>query len=109
MKHKITVYIKSKSQEYLPLELPNEAGFSLMEMLRACELPVMGTCGGISLCGSCHIYVQSHHKLDPPGEAELQMLDTLHNSKSNSRLSCQLPMNESLDQLKIELAGVESQ
>jgi ferredoxin-2, mitochondrial len=107
MKEVITIYLRNKDGQFIPLEFPNEEGFSLMELLRASELPVLGTCGGISLCGSCHIYIHSQHALHPPSDEELQMLDTLHNCKSNSRLSCQLRINESLDQLKIELAGSE--
>jgi ferredoxin len=102
----ITIFIKDKTQNKREFILPNDPAFSLMEMLRASELPVLGTCGGIALCASCHIYVLSDNALPKQNEEELKLLDSLHNYQSNSRLSCQLRMNDKLHQLTIEIASV---
>jgi 2Fe-2S ferredoxin len=101
----ITIYIKEKEQEIKKFLLPNDPSYSLMELMRAVELPVPGTCGGIALCASCHIYVLSEHNLSIANEEEISLLDSLPNSKNNSRLSCQLRINESLNNLIIEIAG----
>ncbi len=76
-----------------------------MEMLRASELPIAGTCDGLALCASCHVFIHSDNDLPLMNTSELQLLDSLPNSKSNSRLSCQLRMNESLHNLVIEIAS----
>lgn len=101
----ITVYIKSNSGDKQEIELVNDPAFSLMELLRAAELPVLGTCGGMALCASCHVYILSDQKLPEPNEDEIRLLDSLPNSKMNSRLSCQLKMSDSLDQLHFEIAS----
>ena len=38
-------------------------------------------------------------------DSEQAMLDDNWDSKANSRLSCQIPINESLDLLSIEIAS----
>lgn len=100
----ITIFIKDKTGFKHTLSLPNDASYSLMELLRSAELPVLGTCGGIALCASCHLYILSNHDLGPKSEAEEMMLDSLHNMQENSRLSCQLRINEMLDGLECQLA-----
>ncbi|MBK8449896.1 MAG: 2Fe-2S iron-sulfur cluster binding domain-containing protein [Saprospiraceae bacterium] len=100
----INIYIRDRSKTDHVIELPNDPAYSLMEMLRAAELPILGTCGGMALCASCHIYILSSHKLPNKNNAEEQLLDSLINSKENSRLACQLHIHESLDQLIIEIA-----
>lgn len=37
--------------------------------------PVEGTCGGMALCASCHVYVLSEQELPEPTDDELAMLD----------------------------------
>ncbi len=101
----IHIQVLDKHKNILELELPNDPAYSLMEMLRASELPVLGTCGGLALCASCHIYIHSNHDLPPLKEAEELLLDTLPNSNPSSRLACQLTISEGLNGLVCELAG----
>ena len=56
------------------LEAPTDMNFNLMEIFKAHELPVEGTCGGMALCASCHCYVHSNHELPPQSEDEEDML-----------------------------------
>jgi ferredoxin-2, mitochondrial len=79
---------------------------SLMEFCKAAELPVEGTCGGMALCASCHVYVHSEHELNEPTDDELNMLDSAFFVQRNSRLGCQIRLTEALDQLEVELAPV---
>ncbi len=88
------------------LEAPTDMAMSLMEICKAYELPVEGTCGGMALCASCHVYVQSDHTLPPQSDAELDMLDQAFFVKENSRLGCQIKMKNELDGLEVELAPV---
>lgn len=101
----IHIKVVDKHQKVHELELPNDRAYTLMEMLRASELPVLGTCGGMALCASCHIYVHSSHELPPMKEAEELLLDTLPNSNAQSRLSCQIPISDELDGLVCALAA----
>ncbi len=88
----------------LDLEAPTDMNFNLMEICKAYDLPVKGTCGGMALCSTCHIYVLSDHVLEPPTEDEEDMLDQAFFVKENSRLGCQLKISDELDGLKVQLA-----
>jgi 2Fe-2S ferredoxin len=88
------------------LEAPTDMNLNLMEVCKGSELPVEGTCGGMALCASCHVYVLSDHGLPEQSDDELDMLDQAFFVKNNSRLGCQLRMNDSLHGLIVELAKV---
>jgi 2Fe-2S ferredoxin len=88
------------------LEAPVDMGMSLMELCKSYELPVEGTCGGMALCASCHVYVQSDHILHEPSDDELAMLDQAFFVKGNSRLGCQIRISPELDGLQVQLAPV---
>ena len=88
------------------IDAPTDMGMSLMEVCKAVELPVEGTCGGMALCASCHVYVESGNELSEPSDDELNMLDQAFFVKKNSRLGCQLKMSDALDGLVARLAPV---
>ncbi|HPQ21680.1 MAG TPA: 2Fe-2S iron-sulfur cluster-binding protein [Saprospiraceae bacterium] len=97
--------IDREGEEHL-LEAPTDMGLNMMEVCKSYELPVEGTCGGMALCASCHMYVESDNELPEPTEAEEDMLDQAFFVKPNSRLGCQLKLNEDLDGLVVRLAPV---
>jgi 2Fe-2S ferredoxin len=68
------------------LEIPPDIGLNVMEACKANELPILGTCGGMALCGSCHVYVLSDHQLHDKSDEEEEMLDKLYSTEDNSRL-----------------------
>lgn len=86
------------------LDIPTDLGLNVMEACKAIELPILGTCGGIALCGSCHVYVLSNHDIYDRSPEEEQMLDTLFSTADNSRLCCQIRVDHRIDGLKIKLA-----
>ena len=86
------------------LEAPTDMSLNLMEVCKSYELPVEGTCGGMALCASCHVYVHSDHNLDDASDDEEDMLDQAFFVEDNSRLGCQIKMDDSIDGLKVELA-----
>lgn len=104
MKELIKVIITDREGIDHTLEAPTDMKMSLMEVCKAYELPVLGTCGGMALCASCHVYVESDHELDEQSEAEIEMLDQAFFVKSNSRLGCQIKIAEKLDGLHVTLA-----
>jgi len=86
------------------------AGWRVMEIIREHGLPIKAECGGACACATCHVYVDSEwiNKLAEMREDEEDMLDEAFNLEDNSRLSCQLIMDESLNGLKIKLAHYPS-
>lgn len=86
------------------LEAPTDMAMNLMEVCKAYELPIKGTCGGMAMCASCHCYVLSDHELNEKTPDEEAMLSESFHVKENSRLGCQIPMDEKLEGLKVELA-----
>jgi 2Fe-2S ferredoxin len=85
-------------------EAPTDMGLNLMEFCKAIELPVKGECGGMAMCATCQVYVESNHLLPEQSDAELDMLDQAFYVKNNSRLGCQLHLNNQLDGLIVRLA-----
>ena len=64
---------------------------------------ILATCGGSCSCATCHVYVDEDwvDKLPDPALEESDMLDTAHDLKDNSRLSCQIVVSEELDGLTV--------
>lgn len=86
------------------LEAPTDMNMNLMELCKAYELPVEGTCGGMAMCASCQVYVESNHELPAKSNDEEDMLDQAFHVEDNSRLGCQVYLKDELDGLKIRLA-----
>lgn len=87
-----------------PLDAPTDMAMNIMEVCKAFELPVDGICGGMAMCASCQLYVLSDHELVEKSPDEEAMLSEALHVKENSRLGCQIPMDEKLEGLKVELA-----
>jgi ferredoxin-2, mitochondrial len=102
----IKITIIDREDQPQELDAPIDMGLSIMELCKAYELPVEGTCGGMALCASCHVYVLSDHNLPEPTDDELNMLDSAFFVKDNSRLGCQIKIKEALDGLTLKLAPV---
>jgi ferredoxin len=92
---------EGKSENY---EAPTDMNMNLMEFCKAVDLPVKGECGGMAMCATCQVYVESDHELPEQSDAELDMLDQAFYVEDNSRLGCQLHLNESLNGLIFRLA-----
>jgi len=103
----ITIKVEDREGVQHELETPTDMNLNLMEVLKAHELPVEGTCGGMALCASCHCYIVSDHELRAPSEDEEDMLDQAFFVEDNSRLSCQIKMNNEHQGLSIMLAPVD--
>lgn len=77
------------------VEVPDGINLSLMEVLKASEYPILATCGGMALCATCHVEIKKgFENLNDPTDIELDMIDTLPNARSNSRLACQVKIDE---------------
>lgn len=90
--------------------LPGIDGMSLMEILRAADMPIAATCGGAAACGTCHVYLAAgaEARVPPPGEDEEWQLDHLLHARPGSRLACQILWSRArLDGLALTLAPEE--
>lgn len=85
-------------------EAPTDIDLNLMELSKAMELPVKGTCGGMALCSTCHCYIESDTTLPDMTDDEEDMLDQAFFVEDNSRLGCQIKITEKLNGLVIRLA-----
>lgn len=66
---------------------------------------IIAECGGACSCATCHVYVDEAwlHKLDKKCETEEALLDAVCDPQANSRLSCQIKVNEELNGLVVRL------
>ncbi len=85
-------------------EAPTDMNMNLMEFCKAVELPVKGECGGMAMCATCQVYVESDHILPDKTDGEIDMLDQAFFVKENSRLGCQLHLHENMEGLVVRLA-----
>src|SRR4051812_7954423 len=100
--------VEDRNGEIQNLEIPDEMSLSLMEALKASEYSIMATCGGMALCATCHVQVlEGLERLPLINEDELEMLDTLPDAMHNSRLACQIRINEALEGAFIRIRGEE--
>jgi len=86
------------------VQAPTDMGMNLMELCKAYDLPVLGTCGGMAMCASCQVYIESDHPLPEMQDDEEAMLSEAFYVEENSRLGCQIPISEELEGLVIRLA-----
>jgi len=100
----IKIFIIDREQKKHSLIVPTDMNMNLMEACKSYELPVEGICGGMAMCASCQVYVNSENLLEIISEEEKAMLSEAFHVKSNSRLGCQIPITEDLDGLEFEIA-----
>jgi ferredoxin len=106
MEDMIKITVIDREGEPHELDAPTDMGMNMMELCKSAELPVEGTCGGMAMCASCHMYVESDHELPEKSEDEEDMLDEAFFVEENSRLGCQIHLAPSLDGLTVRLAPV---
>ena len=82
-------------------------GTTVMEAIRDNGFDeLLALCGGCCSCATCHVYVDPAFadKLAPVSEDENDLLDSSEYRNETSRLSCQLPINDAIDGLKVTIA-----
>ena len=100
----VTIKITDREGVVHEVQAPTDMAMNLMEVCKAYELPVEGTCGGMAMCASCQCYVTSDHQLPEMGTDEDLMLGEAFYVEDNSRLGCQLPITPELEGLEVTLA-----
>tara|TARA_A100001388_G_C28674549_1_gene453298 strand:- start:42 stop:365 length:324 start_codon:yes stop_codon:yes gene_type:complete len=102
--NEINIKVIDRNGELHNLKGPIDMNLNVMELLKINELPVEGTCGGMAMCASCHVYIVSDHILPEKTFDETAMLEESWDIQDNSRLSCQLKLSEQLEGLTIQIA-----
>jgi ferredoxin, 2Fe-2S len=83
-------------------------GSSVMQAAKDHDVPgILADCGGACACATCHVIIAPEWagRVPPPGDLELQMLDIALNREANSRLSCQIRIDQDLDGLVVTVAS----
>jgi 2Fe-2S ferredoxin len=90
-------------------ELEAPSGATLMEPLRDMDDGVAAICGGMCSCATCHVYVDAEWvaRLPAAMSDESDMLGDLVSRRPQSRLSCQIVLNDALSGLKVAIAPEE--
>lgn len=102
----IEIEIEDRDGTIQRIEVPTDINLSLMELLKASDYEVLATCGGMALCATCHVQIKHGAAyLSEPQDQELDMLDTLPDADHDSRLACQLRLNNDNDGLSIKIKG----
>lgn len=98
--------IHVKDQDGKDHVLEGLEGWRLMEVIRDYTLPIKAECGGACACATCHVYVDDkwRDKLYPPTLEEINQMDSAFDVRDNSRLSCQIILDEKMDGLTVTLA-----
>lgn len=88
-------------------EVTGNAGATLMETIRDNGFDeLLALCGGCCSCATCHVIVAPEFagKLPDMSPDEDDLLDSSDHRTEGSRLSCQIPLSEELDGLRVRIA-----
>ena len=99
---KIT-YIEHNGKSHT-IEVPKD--LTVMEGAIQNTIPgIDADCGGACACATCHVYVNEEwiDKLPATTNTEQDMLDMAFQPNKQSRLSCQIVVNEDLDGLVVKM------
>lgn len=84
-----------------------DAGLTVMEAIRDNGFDeLLALCGGCCSCATCHVHVDPAFadRLPPMSEDEDDLLESSDYRNETSRLSCQIPLTDALDGLKVTIA-----
>jgi len=92
---KLTFIDKNKNQ----ISVQAENGKSILDIAKENNIDLMGACDGNCACGTCHVYIDEEtlKKIEPATEDEENVLDIVFNLQQNSRLACQVIVNEKME------------
>lgn len=102
----ITFHVEDNHGLMKLIEIPEGINLNLMEVLKASEYSIPATCGGMALCATCHVEVKKGlDSLPVPKDTELDMIDTLPNATTLSRLACQIYVTEEIQDALFVVKG----
>ncbi|HVK99743.1 MAG TPA: 2Fe-2S iron-sulfur cluster-binding protein [Dongiaceae bacterium] len=87
--------------------LKAKSGETLMEALRDNGYSdIEAVCGGVCSCSTCHVYLEGSwfDKTGERSEDENQLVTSTDYFKPNSRLSCQVTVNDDMEGMVVTIA-----
>jgi 2Fe-2S ferredoxin len=87
-----------------------EDGQTLMDAIHSAGVKeVLAICGGMCSCSTCHVYIDPEFadRVPPMQEEEEDMLMSSDCRTADSRLSCQIPVTDALDGMRVIIAPKE--
>ena len=87
-------------------QLEASVGHSVMEVaVRNGIAGIDAQCGGACSCATCHVYVDAQwtDHVPPVTVTEEMMLEFVEDQRPESRLACQLMIDEALDGLTVKI------
>jgi 2Fe-2S ferredoxin len=101
----ITIHLRKADGR--ALRIPGRRGQTLMQAAVAAGVhEIAADCGGLLSCATCHVFVDAPwlERLAPPSVDEASMLElTATPRQPDSRLSCQLVLDDEFDGLAVRL------
>ena len=88
-------------------EVDAPLGRTVMEVIRDNGFDeLLALCGGCCSCATCHVHIDPAFAgaLPKLTDDENDLLDSSDHRDGNSRLSCQLPITEAMDGMKVTIA-----
>jgi 2Fe-2S ferredoxin len=103
----IKLHIKNLSGTEQTVEVAPDG--SLMETIRDSGFQdLLALCGGCCSCATCHIVVESDFVApEPMSSEEDELLDGSDHRQAGSRLSCQIPLTEACDGLRLRIVPAD--
>lgn len=103
----INIKIEADNGSHLELKVNDTEGRSLMEVLSTYDIGMLASCGGLALCGTCHVqFLAGGQNLPDPEQDELRMLEMLPDAGANSRLSCQIKLTDVLNDAVLKVMPI---
>jgi len=87
-----------------------EDGQTLMDAIHSAGVKeVLAICGGMCSCSTCHVYIDPEFadRLPVMQEEEEDMLTSSDYRREDSRLSCQIPVTDALDGMRVIIVPKE--
>lgn len=103
----VEIRVEEEDGNIATLEAPTDMSLNLMEVLKGSGYPVKATCGGMALCATCHVTVKEGFDQvgEPATDDEWAMLDTLYNITDESRLACQIKIDDACHNILVKHLG----
>ena len=102
---KIIVTDKKDVEHEVEFDLKSSLGETLFYSPLGVDIQPFAICGFNCSCRTCHVLIDAEYldKLPEIEEEEDYLLNTSLNRENNSRLACQIQMNETLNGMKVKI------
>ena len=94
-----------KADGTLDKEVEAKPGQRLLDVAWGAGQPLEGACEGVMACSTCHVIVDKEDfaKLPPASDEEEDLLDLAAHATRNSRLACQIILEDKLESLSVRI------